>query len=86
MWMPGKPLVCILCVQKNLVDGVKAKEHEKCKVREASRKIHNEKTKEAEEIHQNTNPFNYNQMKKVLKDNKLTNYLKINKNKKYKRK
>jgi hypothetical protein len=82
MWMPGKPSVCKLCVFWHEQDGIKAKEWERRKAREATRKFVSLKTTKAMEIHQNTNPFNYNQMKKVLKDNNLISFLKVDKNNK----
>ena len=82
MWMPGKPSICKLCVFQHEQDGIKAKEWERRKAREATRKFVSLKTTEAMEIHQNTNPFNYNQMKKVLKDRNLTSFLKVDKYKK----
>ena len=75
IWQPGKQLVCLLCVNKHLTGIVKAKEREKRKARESSRMIHKHKKMAAIEIHQITNPFNYNQMQKVLKENHLDGYL-----------
>jgi len=68
IWMPGKDLVCKLCVQKHEDDGVKEIARAKRRVKEATNKVVKEKTAAAEEILQNTNPFNYNQMKKVLQE------------------
>ena len=48
---------------------------QKCKVKEADKKIINEKTKAANEIIAATNPFNYNAMTKVLKEQKLDGFL-----------
>jgi hypothetical protein len=81
MWMPGKPKVCTLCVQKHLLNSVRAKEKERRKAREAVRNVEKEKLSDAIAIHKNTNPFNYNQMQKVLKENSLNEYLKVHINK-----
>jgi hypothetical protein len=86
MWMTGKPRVCRLCVFRHEQNTAKSKEREKRKAKEASREIIKLKTSEAKEIHNNMNPFNYNQMMKVLKDKKLTGFLKIEKKNKYMRK
>lgn len=86
MWMPGKERVCKLCVFRHEQDGIRAKEQERRKAREATRVVVNLKTSQAEEILKNTNPFNYNQMMKLLKDKNLMGFLKKKKEKKYKRK
>jgi hypothetical protein len=86
MWMPGKERVCKLCVFRHEQDGIRAKEQERRKAREATRVVVNLKTSQAEEILKNTNPFNYNQMMKLLKDKNLMGFLKKKKEKKYKHK
>ena len=86
VWFPDTPLVCMLCVFKHHQNETKAQEKEKRKVREASRKIVKLKTSEAMEILNQTNPFNYNQMQKVLKEKKLSGFLKAELKKKCKRK
>jgi hypothetical protein len=74
--MPGKERVCKLCVFRHEQDGIRAKEQERRKAREATRVVVNLKTSQAEEILKNTNPFNYNQMMKLLKDKNLMGFLK----------
>jgi len=86
MWLPGKPLVCMLCVHKNLVNSVKAKEREKRKIKEADRKVKCQKVSDARDIHQQMTPFNYHEMQKILRDKKLTNYLVNDRKKKAKSK
>jgi hypothetical protein len=73
--MPGKDLICVLCVQKQAEHLVKEAAREKRKVKQADKRINDEKTAVANEIHRSTNPFNYNQMKKVLKEKKLEGFL-----------
>jgi hypothetical protein len=75
IWMPGKDLICVLCVQKQAENLVKEAAREKRKVKQADKRINDEKTAVANEIHRSTNPFNYNQMKKVLKEKKLEGFL-----------
>lgn len=75
LWMPGKDLVCVLCVQKHHADRVRETAREKRRLKENDKKIVNEKTAAANEIHKDTNPFNYNQMKKLLQEKKLDGFL-----------
>jgi hypothetical protein len=82
IWMPGKDLVCVLCVQKHGQNLVKEAAREKRKIKDADRKIINEKTAAANVIHSATNPFNYNAMTKVLKEKKLAGFLAIDQKKK----
>jgi hypothetical protein len=73
--MPGKDLICVLCVQKQAENLVKEAAREKRKVKQADKRINDEKTAAANEIHRSTNPFNYNQMKHLLKEKKLEGFL-----------
>ena len=83
IWAPGKWLVCMLCVHKHWTKDEKAKEKERHKNRQETRKFEKQKKCDAQQIHNNTNPFNYNQMQKVLKERNLEGYLSVKNKSKY---